>query len=357
MTIADTRKAFARSASAAAQALLDIYQVWERNGNHVYYSKANYLEEQDDSWDLTTEQALAAMYGGHGMASPDVVSRAYDIKPPKSILGTSTKMSKTDSALPVLTRVSYLAPANMLPRTLGIIGEATACPMAKLAGCAAPCLGADDGSGHLAMPNGSARMAMLGRTMLLLGDPVGFAHLLLLELRSLRAAAAKKGALPAVRLDGTSDLGMAQMIESVLQDMGIVRFDYSKTGRAFRDIYHTTFSAWNDPTGIKAATKMIRRGGRVSIVVGTRDIARAMATGRALRKRLGWEAATVVDGDRAEPVDACARPEIRVLTLKATAKESFDRSKASRLVFPVECAGCDPTREEPCHACAIAAAR
>jgi hypothetical protein len=296
-------------------------------------SKANYFEEQEASWDATTTEALAALMGGHDMASPKIVSRAYDIPAPKSILGTSTKMSKTDSALPTLTRVSYLAPANMLPRTLGIIGHATACRMAEIAGCAAPCLGSDDGSGHLAMPNGSARLAMLGRTMLLLGDPIAFAHLLYLELRSLAKAAQKRGAVPAVRLDGTSDLGMGMMIDPVLQDLGITRFDYSKTGRAFKDIQRTVFSAWNDPVGIKGASKMIARGGRVSMVVGTRDIARAMDAARAYASEYGWEA-TIVDGDRAEPVDACSGPEVRVLTLKATASESFERSSRSRLVFP-----------------------
>jgi len=333
MTYSDTRTAYSRAASRAAQALLDIQANYAGGLSQVYYSKSKYFQEQEDSWGLTVTLALESLFGGPDMASPDVVSRANDILPPKSILGTSTKMSKTDSTLPVLTRVSYLAPADMLPRTLGILGDATACPIAKIAGCAAPCLGADDGSGHLAMPNGTARIAMLGRTMLLLGDPIGFAHLLLLELRSLRSAAAKKGVTPAVRLDGTSDLGMAAMIDPVLNELDIARYDYTKTGRAFKDVERTVFSAWNAPAGIKGATKMIARGGRISMVVGTKDIARAMASARAYVTEYGW-AARVVDGDRAEPVDACSGPEVRVLTLKATASESFERSSASRLVFP-----------------------
>ena len=333
MQTINTRNAYKFAAEAAAAAAVRIYENEVSTGQKSFTSKASVINYIEANWDRTIDDALTALMGMPGMASPDTCFKANNIPAPRSILGTSSKMTKTDRASPVMARVSYLAPADMLPRTLGILGDATACAMAFLARCSEPCLGGDDGSGHLAMPNGSARLAQLGRTMLLLGDPIAFAHLLLQDLRSLARASEKKGVQGVARLDGTSDLGMGRMIEPVLQGLKLARFDYTKTGRALKDLERTVFSGWNHPTGIKVAGKVLGRGGRVALVFATRDIARAMAAAERLCSAHGWTA-TVVDGDRAEPVDACTGPEVRVLTLKATAATSFERSAASPFVFP-----------------------
>lgn len=131
-----------------------------------------------------------------------------------------------------LTGVLYLAPASEA-------GGRNLCPRAS-AECMRACL---YGAGHAAIfPNIKARR--ITKTKWYLSDPVGFKTQLTREIRSLVKQAEKRGLIPAVRINGTSDQpalarAMAEMFPNVQF------YDYTKIPRPWtrvRENYHLTFS-------------------------------------------------------------------------------------------------------------------
>lgn len=146
------------------------------------------------------------------------------------LLSSSTKVLKSLNH-GVLTAIMYLQPA----RESGV----NLCP-SHTAACASGCLRL---SGRMAMPNASTARAR--RTSLLLSRKQLFLTQLREEIRRHAASAAARGLLPAVRLNGTSDLNATSLID--MPAFPTVQFyDYTKVfarlAQPLPPNYHLTFS-------------------------------------------------------------------------------------------------------------------
>lgn len=138
-----------------------------------------------------------------------------------------------------LTGIVYLAPG-------GIAGVGNLCPHASK-GCAAACLFT---AGRASFSE-SINAARVMRTRLLHSNRPAFLSILAGEIESLAARAAARGLLPAVRLNGTSDLPWETLAPDLFKRFPAVKFyDYTKNVRrclAFAagelpPNYHLTFS-------------------------------------------------------------------------------------------------------------------
>lgn len=134
-----------------------------------------------------------------------------------------------------LTGVMYLMPDDVL------------CPVAKLAGCREACLVS---AGRAAFTPGIGA-ARAGRTRFYFGNREAFMALLITEISALIRKAEKAGMVPAVRLNGTSDINWANVIhdgKTIFDHFPMVQFyDYSKTPAIIRasagvDNWHVTAS-------------------------------------------------------------------------------------------------------------------
>ena len=109
-----------------------------------------------------------------------------------------------------MTAILYLSPANSSGVNL--------CPMAKQAGCIAGCLNTS-GRGGIAknnatfetisgdtLPDNTVQRARIARSELFNNDQPGFMALLVKEITAFIKKADKKGLIPVVRLNGTSDI-------------------------------------------------------------------------------------------------------------------------------------------------------
>jgi hypothetical protein len=304
-------------AAAAAARSLDRYSEIVRDDPRAVRSRAHTLRDIASRWDTIThfaETSLGAPEGSLGF-----------LPPPKSLLGASTKIRKASKASGASIAVSYLAPADMLARVSGGDPRHTFCLLAKV--CKNPCLGGNDGRGQLSFPTGTARLAQLGRSALLLGDPEAFASLLGADIR--RHVRRSGAAAPYVRLDGTSDLGIGSLASSAMRELGAIPYDYTKIlGRVLDTGHAVTFSA--TPSTLADAARALASGAPVSAVVASaRGEAPEVYAARvdALRS-LG---APIVDGDGSEPLER--RPEIRALSLKVGSRAARDRALVSGLVF------------------------
>lgn len=264
-------------------------------------------------------------------------SNALDALPaPRSILGSSHKAEVAEGASGALVAVSYLSPGAMLSRLAGVPGGVTACPMAALNDCEPGCLGGDNGRGQLSFPTGNARLAMLSRSALLLGAPKLFAELLAADCVRHARAARREGKRAHVRLDGTSDLGLATR-EGVLERLegyGVAPYDYTKLPGRVRnhgDRLAITFSA--TPRTIKAARAVLESGGSVAVVCATKKKAAAYATTvDELRELAESTGSRFIEGDESEPLERAPRA-IRCLTAKAGSRKAQRELEASGLVF------------------------
>lgn len=173
---------------------------------------------------------------------PGVARRFPESLPSRlNILSTSAKTVKSE-ALGVRTVVLYLSPAGESGLDL--------CPFAS-AGCRATCLG--HSSGRMAMS--ASKRARLWRTGLMLGSPRVFAYLLAKDLIRAAKSAARDGKTLAVRLDGTSDIGimdgaLARVLKATLP-APVECYDYTKNvhraiAYANDPDLHITFSASGD---------------------------------------------------------------------------------------------------------------
>lgn len=282
----------------------------------------------DEGWSAVVRRA-------EGMLGAAPGSLAH-VPAPRSILGASLKTRKAEKAREglALVAVSYLAPGSLLARAAGVrgAGAMTVCPLASLNGCEEPCLGGDDSNGHLAHARGSARKAQLGRTMLLLAAPETYASALRADIVRHARRAAKAGATPFVRLDGTSDLGVAWrhgVAEAYGEAHGVQFYDYTKLpGRAIAPETRgrVVFSA--TPRTVRAARMVLEAGGTVAAVAPTRDSseARHIVAGH-------FPDHATVDGDASEPLTPPGLGTVRSLSLKVSAR-SWGAHATGPLVFP-----------------------
>lgn len=119
-----------------------------------------------------------------------------------------------------LTGIMYLAPYTL--------GGKNLCPFAKAAGCIDACLNT---AGRGVFSN--VKKARLDRTNLFNNDINAFMNQLSLEIHALEKTAIKKGLIPVIRLNGTSDIEWEN-----------IRFNYEFMHNKIRSV--TIFEIFND---------------------------------------------------------------------------------------------------------------
>lgn len=150
-----------------------------------------------------------------------------------------------------MTAVLYLAPW----KAAGV----NVCPMAELAGCVAACLNTAGRGGIAAgtvapygveIPANAVQAARVARTRLFVEDRDAFMAQLVTEIRAFVRKAERKGLVPVVRLNGTSDLRWENVAvngaRNVMEVFPAVQFyDYTKIAnrRNLPSNYHLSFSA------------------------------------------------------------------------------------------------------------------
>ena len=176
------------------------------------------------------------------------------LEPPKRLLSTSSKLDKCQS-VGVLARVLYLTPGIFCP--------------AATDGCRRACLAHTSGRMQF-LTHARARDA---RTALYLQDTELFIKRLKAEITLLETDALQAQMIPAVRLNGSSDLRWERWHPELFEQFPNVQFfDYTKLSyRVYRSMlgelpanYHLTSSI--DATMREDATDILRRGGTVAAV-------------------------------------------------------------------------------------------
>lgn len=183
------------------------------------------------------------------------------------------------------TAVLYLAPHTLSGRNL--------CPNAS-PGCIATCLNT---AGRGVFNN--VQTARVNKTHTFTNSPAAFVDMLAKEIRAHVASAKRRGLIPLVRLNGTSDLPWENLRGNTgaalfAQFPDVQFYDYTKswhravafTKRAMPVNYHLTFS--RSECNDTQARDILRRGGNVAVVFDTRK-------GSALPSE--WQGYRVVDGD------------------------------------------------------------
>ena len=174
--------------------------------------------------------------------------------------------------------ILYLAPA--------VLDDVNNCPWST-PGCRAVCLG--ETSGRMVMDN--CRKAREWRTRLLRDDSPAFWTAVRGEVSALVRRAKRKGAIACVRLDGTSDLGLAKMLQGAYPD--VIFYDYTKSERRMLEWLEgdkrnrwLTFS--RSESNDAACMRVLAKGGNVAVVFSTRK-------GESLPAQ--WNGYGVIDGD------------------------------------------------------------
>lgn len=154
-------------------------------------------------------------------------------KRPTSLLGVSTDAKTVKGEKKgILTGIMYLAPHTL--------SGVNVCPMAELAGCAAPCLNT---AGRGRMSN--VQDARIRKTRFWHEDREGFLNVLRADIRKLISKAKRLGMTPMVRLNGTSDIRWEVEAPELFEEFSDVQFyDYTKlpNRKGLPANYHLTFS-------------------------------------------------------------------------------------------------------------------
>ena len=237
--------------------------------------RADVRAEIKATWPWIVEVART---GGVSPALCDKASESLPLSP--TIMGTSTKVEKGSQGYTVA--VVYLAGARMW-RLL--------CQDSTPA-CRAACLGHT--TGHLAMDNGG-RKPQAWKTALLVGAPDLFRELIRFELTALGARASRSGTIGALRVDGSSDSGLARELVDDAARAGVQLYDYTKSiGRAQAALgtpWSVTLSYPGGDTPWEPYRAHIMDGGLVAVVA---DIPK----GTPVPAR--WSGFRTVDGDKSD---------------------------------------------------------
>ena len=173
-----------------------------------------------------------------------------------------------------LTGIMYLAPYTL--------GGKNLCPFAKAAGCIEACL-YTAGRGIF----NNVQNARLNRTKLFNTDINAFMNKLAIEIEALERVAIKKGLIPVIRLNGTSDINFEdirfdfEFIHNKIRSVTIFElfpdiqfYDYSKS--PYRDNlpknYDLTFSYSNKPEFKKFNEIAIKKGMRLAAVFSDQNL-------------------------------------------------------------------------------------
>lgn len=200
---------------------------------------------------------LRRQAAARGVELNERLPRVGDIR----LLGSSLKVEK-GAGKGVVTAILYLSPSFESGRNL--------CPYATPE-CSAFCLG--HSAGQLSMSD--ARNARAWKTILYLFDRPLFMALLASEIRDFQKKVKKKyrgrnRKIAAVRLDGSSDLGLARVLAPRFPDVQF--YDYTKNyprvlqylRGAFPPNWHLTFSY--SGRNLQEALTVLRYGGNVAVV-------------------------------------------------------------------------------------------
>jgi hypothetical protein len=198
-------------------------------------------------------------------------------------ISTDAKTIKGEK-LGVLTGIVYLAPADTTVYDV--------CPNAS-PGCKNSCLFTAGRGAY-----NSVQIARIEKTNLLFTQRDTFMSILVTNIRSLAKKAEKRNMVPAVRLNGTSDIPWERIslvvdgkwypnIMSVFPDIEF--YDYTKIASRAGTLlpnYNLTFSITED--NMEVALKLLARGINVAVV---------MRLGKTDPKPTSWRGFPVVDGD------------------------------------------------------------
>ena len=207
------------------------------------------------------------------------------------LLSTSNAKTSKGEKLGYLTGVLYLSPAREA-------GGRNLCPNAS-PGCLSSCL-YTAGRGFFA----SVKNARLAKTRLFLQSPKSFVESLALDIESLAKKAAKLGLIPAVRLNGTSDIAWEALggeigINLMERFPHIQFYDYTKN--AARAIKYATgklpsnyFVAFSrSECNAKGVAEVMESGGTIAAVFATKKGDELPAN---------WGGRPVVDGDEHDAI-------------------------------------------------------
>ncbi len=205
-----------------------------------------------------TESKLPILRSGDpktnfGHMSPAEIIEKHGL--PKYLLGSSLKTEKSLS-VGVLAKVLFLTP--------GVF-----CSHATQ-GCLAACLG--HSSGRMQMPTHAT--ARDRRTALYIENHQLFMQMLTVELSLFEQEARRLGLVPAVRLNGSSDIPWERLHPELFQTFPSIQFfDYTKVPARMEGFildstwpsnYHLTFSA--QPNNREEARDFLDHGGTVAVV-------------------------------------------------------------------------------------------
>jgi hypothetical protein len=155
------------------------------------------------------------------------------------------------------TGIMYLSPANQS-------GVINVCPSASL-GCMAMCLNTA-GRGQMDM----VQKVRLARTLFLKDNPTEFSARLRGEVSKLIASAKRANMIPAIRINGTSDL--PKLVAPLAEEFKDVQFyDYTKLPKPYkrtRSNYDITFS--RSETNEKDCLDALANGINVAVVFSTK---------------------------------------------------------------------------------------
>jgi hypothetical protein len=225
-----------------------------------------------------------------------------------------------------MTAVLYLSPADSSGVQL--------CPVASLAGCVAGCLNTAGRGGMspgnvqfttnagTVLPDNTVQRARLRRTAMFNNDRAAFMDLLQSEIGAFIRKAARKGLVPVVRLNGTSDIRWEDIpsagYANIFQQFGGVQFyDYTKIPNRRRALgianYHLTFSYSHAPSYAPVVVKALQTyGDHVNYAAVFAKDAPATFLGRA-----------VIDGDESDLRFADQSGVVVALTAKGRARKDF----------------------------------
>lgn len=185
------------------------------------------------------------------------------------LLTTNNAKTTKGDYLGYSTAVCYMAPADIASP-----GGKTVCPFAVHAGCKSSCL-YSAGRGRF----NSVQTARMNRTRLYYEDKDAFMALLHAEISLHIAQAERSGMIPAVRLNGTSDIPYERIpyyfngrtYANIFDAFPETTFyDYTKTaariGRDLPDNYDLTFSFSGALEFASHVEKALKYGARIAVV-------------------------------------------------------------------------------------------
>jgi len=193
-----------------------------------------------------------------------------------------------------LTAILHLAPADVAETGVNL------CP-ASTAGCRAMCLNLSGHGGMIDPKTGTntVQIARKRKSREYVADKVAFARRLIGEISKFVVKANRKGAVPTVRLNGTSDIVWERVLvdgKSIMEHFPTVTFyDYSKLAnrKALPSNYSLTFSLAENNDA--QACVALNNGMNVAVVFSTRKGKPLPAT-----YSIGGKDWTVIDGDETD---------------------------------------------------------